>query len=205
MQAASLPVPFAELSIEDPWALPEGVTPVELREATEGRVPRLATSAGVWWDREYLNVLFTGDDDAVIASYFGHDDPLWQEDVVEIFAAPLAPTAYFEVEVNPLGTVFDALIHSPDGVRETMRTDLAWTCEGIFVANRRTPHHFATIVRMPFASFGIVPKKGDAWRGNLFRVDRHPMYGTEYSAWQPTLRTPADFHVVAAFGEWILV
>ena len=61
---------------------------------------------------------------------------------------------------------------------------------------------FATIVRMPFASLGVVPKKGDRWSGNLLRVDRHPTYGTEYSAWRPTMKSPADFHVVAAFGEW---
>lgn len=200
---ATLPVPYAEFSIEDPWALPHGVTPVALSEATTGRPPRLATRAALWWDARYLNTLFTGDDDEVIASYFEHDQPLWQEDVVEIFVAPDAPTKYFEIEVNPLGTVFDAVIHSPDGVRATMRADLAWTCDGIFAANRRTPHHFATIVRMPFAAFGVVPKKGDRWRGNLFRVDRHPTHGTEYSAWQPPLKTPADFHVVAAFGEWL--
>ncbi len=203
MQAA-LPVPLAEFSIDDPWALPAGVSPVALHEATKGGAPRLATTAAVWRDEQCLNVLFSGDDDAVIASYFQHDEPLWQEDVVEVFVAPEAATKYFEIEVNPLGTVFDAVIHSPDGVRETMRADLAWTCEGIFAANRRTPHHFATILRMPFASFGILaPKRGDRWRGNLFRVDRHPTHGTEYSAWQPPLKTPADFHAVTAFGEWL--
>jgi hypothetical protein len=204
MQAASLPVPFAEFSIEDPWDLPAGVSAVALREATRGGAPRLATTAALWWDAQCLNVLFAGDDDAVIASYFEHDQPLWQEDVVEIFVAPETPATYFEIEVNPLGTVFDAVIHSPDGVRGSMRADPAWTCDGIFTANRRTPHHFATILRLPFVSFGLLtPKRGDRWRGNLFRVDRHPMHGDEYSAWQPALKTPADFHVVAAFGQLI--
>lgn len=202
MQAATLLVPRAVFSIEDPWELPDGVLPVPLYRTTDGASPQLATSVAVWWDAQHLNTLFSGDDDAVIASYFGHDEPLWQEDVVEIFVAPTAATRYFEIEVNPLGTVFDAVIESPDGVRTTMRTDLAWTCDGIFAATRRTPHHFATIIRMPFQPFGVVPAPGDHWRGNFFRIDRHPARGDELSAWQPTMRQPADFHVVAAFGTW---
>ena len=202
MQAATLLVPRAVFSIDDPWELPAGVTPVPLRRATDGASPRLATSVAVWWDERYLSTLFAGDDDAVIASYFGHDEPLWQEDVVEIFVAPGAATRYFEIEVNPLGTVFDAVIDSPDGIRTTMVTDLGWTSEGLFAATRRTPNHFTTIIRLPFESLGATPAPGDPWRGNFFRIDRHPARGDEFTAWQPTMRLPADFHVVAAFGEW---
>ena len=43
---------------------------------------------------------------------------------------------YYELEVNPLGTTFDARIDSPDGVRATMRADLSWTCNGLFAAVR---------------------------------------------------------------------
>jgi len=203
MQAATLSIPRAMFSIEDPWELPDGVAPVLLRRATDGALPHLATSVAVWWDERYLNTLFAGDDDAVIASYFEHDAPLWQEDVVEIFAAPQAPTRYFEIEVNPLGTLFDALIDSPDGVRATMRTDLGWNCDGLFAATRRTAHHFSTIIRVPFEPLGGAPVRGDRWRGNFFRVDRHPARGDEFSAWQPAMKVPADFHVVAAFGEWL--
>jgi hypothetical protein len=199
-------VPYGEFQMEEPWDLPEGVVPVPLRRAVDGAPPRLATEVALWRDRECLNVLFRGDDDEVIASYFEHDAPLYEEDVVEIFVAPQAPIRYAEIEVNPLGTVFDAMITSPDGVRATMQTDRSWTCEGLFRATRRTPHHFATIIRIPFASLGVAPpNSGDRWQGNLFRVDRHPTHGDEYSAWRPTMRTPADFHVAAAFGEWVFV
>lgn len=199
-------VPYSEFRMEEPWDLPEGVAPVPLRRAVDGAPPRLATEVALWRDRECLNVLFRGDDDEVIASYFEHDAPLYEEDVVEIFVAPEALTRYAEIEVNPLGTVFDAMITSPDGVRATMQADRSWTCEGLFRATRRTPHHFATIVRIPFVALGVAPpNSGDRWRGNLFRVDRHPAHGDEYSAWQPTMKTPADFHVAAAFGEWFFV
>jgi hypothetical protein len=44
------------------------------------------------------------------------------------------------------------------------------------------------------------PVAGETWRANFFRIDRHPELGDEYSAWQPTMRSPADFHVGEAFG-----
>src|SRR2546430_1278421 len=37
---------------------------------------------------------------------------------MEIFVAPEAPTKYFEVEINPLGTVFDAVWRVDDGVED---------------------------------------------------------------------------------------
>jgi hypothetical protein len=203
MPRPTLTLPRAELSIEEPWDLPAGVTAISLRRATDGNAPRMATTLALWWDEEYLNALFTGDDDEVLASFFNHDEPLYEEDVVELFLAPAEPSRYFEIEVNPLGTTFDSLIHNPDDRRDTMSADLSWTCEGLFAATRRTPHHFATIIRIPFASLGTTPKRGDTWLGNAFRIDRSQTHGSEFSAWSPTLRDPADFHVTAAFGTFV--
>ena len=46
----------------------------------------------------------------------------------------------------------------------------------------------------------LAPAEGEVWRANFFRIDRHPKLGDDFSAWQPTMRTPPDFHVVGAFG-----
>jgi hypothetical protein len=200
---AEIAVPRRMFSIEDPWAIPAGCVATPFRRATDGSAPRLSTSVVMYRDDTHLHVLFTGEDDRVVATYLGHDEPLYEEDVVELFIAPHDTRAYFELEVNPLGTTFDARIESPDGVRATMRADLAWTCDDLFVAVLRETSGdastFATLMRIPFASLGRTPAFGDQWRANLFRIDRHPN-GDEYSAWQPTMKTPADFHVAAAFG-----
>ena len=37
------------------------------------------------------------------------------------------------------------------------------------------------------------------WHANFYRIDRGP--ADEYSAWQPTLADPPDFHVPARFGQ----
>ena len=175
---------------------------VSLQRVTDGTAPRLATSVGLYYDDDHLNLMYRAQDDEVVATYLEHDEPLWEEDVVEVFLAPDDSTTYFEIEVNPLGTTFDARIESPDGVRATMRADLSWTCQGLFAAIRRQEGIVETIVRIPFGSFGGPrPGKGTRWRANFFRVDRSPTHGDEYSAWQPTMKAPPDFHVVAAFGS----
>ena len=198
----TLIVPRGEFSIEQPWRIPAACDPVALRRSTDGAVPRLATSVALYWDDGHLTAVFAGDDDGVVATHLRRDAPLYEEDVVELFLAPEKNGSYFELEVNPLGTLFDARITSPDGVRATMKADLAWNCDDLFAALRKTDGRFETVVRMPFASFGAAtPHKGTRWRANIFRIDRSTHSGDEYTAWRPTMKNPPDFHVVAAFGE----
>ena len=186
--------------MEDPWAIPAPSPVVRLRRSTDGAKPRLETRVAVYADATCLTIVFAGEDDQVVATHLEHDAPLYEEDVVEVFLSPAEPEVYFEIEVNPLGTTFDARITSPDGVRKTMRTDLAWTCRDLFTAVRRTPRSLDVLMRLPFASLGAPPpRQGTVWRGNLFRIDRSER-GDEFSAWRPTLRNPADFHITAAFG-----
>jgi hypothetical protein len=201
MEIAVLEVPRGEFSIEEPWAIPSGCVPVLMKRAADGGAPRLATSVTAYYDDDFLTVLVAAEDDGIVATYLDHDEPLWQEDVVEIFLAPEGLTPYFEIEVNPLGTTFDARIDSPDGVRATMKTDLAWTCEGLFAALRRDDGtRVKIVIRIPFASLKKHPNAGDEWRANVFRIDRSASHGDDFSAWQPTMKTPPDFHVTAAFG-----
>ena len=191
-----LVIPRGEFSIEDPWAVPPGCQPVPMVRAIDGGTPRLATEIITYFDDEYLTIVFRAEDDEIVATTYDHDAPLWQEDVVEAFLAPAGGTTYYELEVNPLGTTFDARIESPDGVRATMRADVSWTCDGLFTAVRRVGSSVDTVLRVPFAAVGGRPA-----RANFFRVDRSRAHGDEYSAWRPAMKTPADFHVVAAFGE----
>jgi hypothetical protein len=87
-----------------------------------------------------------------------------------------------------------------------MKTELGWTCENLRAATAieyeaGAPVLLRVVLRIPFASLGrTTPADGETWRANFFRIDRHPEWGDEYSAWSPTMKTPADFHVPAAFG-----
>lgn len=199
-------VPRARFEMDEPWTVPAECRSLQLRRSTDGSTPRLATSVAAWFDEQYLTVLFSGADDHIVANYTNHDDPLYEEDVVEVFLAPERLTRYFEFEVSPRGITFDALIDSPDGVRSTMHADRAWTCDGMLALVRVVTESdgarvFDVVLRIPFESLErATPRDGETWRANFYRIDRHPEHGSEFSAWQPTMKTPADFHVAAAFG-----
>lgn len=206
MPSDVLVVPRAEFSIEDPWTVPTVCEPIRLRRATDGNAPRLPTCVAVYSDATFLTLVFSSTDDLVVANYHQHDDPLYTEDVVEVFLAPERLTQYFEIEVSPAGVTFDTRIESPDGHRSTMRADHSWDCAGLFAAVRSVSESSGvmtidTVIRFPFASIGRTkPEANETWRANFFRIDRHPSECDEFTAWQPTMRTPPDFHVPAAFG-----
>lgn len=203
---SALDVVYAPLSFEDPWNIPPKAHPVKLRLSTDGAKPRLETELAVYFDDSALFAIFKGEDDRIQASYREHDQPLYKEDVVEMFLAPNHLREYFELEVSPIGTTFDARIESPEGGRKTMRAEVEWECRGFWTALQREHleegrSRFATVLAVPFAALGRGrPQAGECWRANFFRIDRSPE-GDEFSAWQPTLRDPADFHVPGAFGE----
>lgn len=190
--------------MEEPWTLPANCGRVALRRSTDGFRPRLQTTVALFADGECLNALFQSQDDGIVATHLRHDAPLYEEDVVEMFLAPAGMARYFEIEVNPLGTTFDARIDSPNGTRADLRIDLTWDCANLFAAVRSTPIATDTIVRVPFASLDVPrPAAGAQWRGNFFRIDRSAAHGDEYSAWQPTMKNPADFHITAVFGALV--
>src|SRR5687768_5088884 len=206
MPADSVVAVRAEFSIEDPWRSPASATPVRLRLSTDGGAPFLSTIVTLYFDDDYLSLIFSASDDHVVANYCGHDEPLYDEDVVEVFLAPERREEYFEIEVNPIGAMFDAHIVSPDGRRQTMRADRGWNAGAIAAVRRLVELDGTTtcdtLLRIPFSALGrAAPAPGERWLGNFFRIDRHPVRGDEYSAWRPTLRVPPDFHVPDAFGS----
>lgn len=209
MGGDTLIVPRAAFDLQEPWTAPPACTPVRLRRSSDSAAPRLATSVAAWFDDEFLTVLFSAADDLLVATYRDHDDPLYEQDVMEVFLAPVVPSRYFEIEVSPRGTVFDARIESPDGIRATMQVDRAWNCEGLFRAVRSVLESSGAIsldvvVRIPFHSLGCAtPREGERWRANFYRIDRHPQRDDEFTSWQPTGMEPPDFHVPSAFGTLV--
>jgi len=196
-----------QLDLENLWQIPEGSQSASLVRSTDGGPPFLATSVTAFYDSSFLYVIFRFEDDEVRATYLNHDDPLYEEDVVEVFLSPDEPATYFEIEVNPLGVIFDARIESPTGTRGSMQADIEWEATGLWTASRKVRTEGAptflteTLIAVPFRPLGVdAPEPGTSWRGNFFRIDRSSR-GNEFLAWRPTMKNPADFHVVSAFGR----
>lgn len=185
-----------------PWRAPERATAVALIDAVTGAPARLSSRVIAYHDETTLYLLFDLEDDHTVATMFERDAPLYEEDVVECFIAPERIEEYFELEVSPRGTLFDARVVSPDRDRRTMNVDREWDLEGFTAAVKRDETvngrtHLAVLLSLPIAA--IAPRGERVWRANFYRVDRHPD-GDEFLAWSPPLRTPADFHVPEVFG-----
>ncbi|HVE66833.1 MAG TPA: carbohydrate-binding family 9-like protein, partial [Thermoanaerobaculia bacterium] len=160
--------------------------------------PALTTAVRVGLREGALVVRFDGRDEGTVATLRGRDGPLWREDVYEVFLSPFdPPSVYYEFEVNPLGTIFDTRIESPEGRRETMRSDVSWSLTGFSGRSRVRDGRWSAVVTIPLAPLAPagLPK---TWRANFVRVDRGAT--DEFSAWSPTLADPPDFHVPAKLG-----
>jgi len=200
-------------ALDDPgWA---GVSPMSaLQHATGARAPTQPTEVRACWDDRCLYLAYACRDTDIWASYKQRDEPLYEEEVVEFFLAPADLQHYFEFEVSPLNTLFDAKVFSPEGHRGTMLVDAEWNASGIRTAvrvsgsvnMRNSPDIGWNVeVALPFADLGLdrAPAPGTVWRANFYRIERGA--ATEFTAWSPTFKEPADFHVPACFGELVFV
>jgi len=177
----------------------------DLVRAEDGGAPRWRTRARLAWRQDRLVVTFECEDDDAWGTLTRRDDPLWREEVVELFLAPGAgvPERYFELELSPRGTIFDARVRSPHGDRRGLEVDPSWDCPELAarVAPTGRGDGWRAELSLPWRALAPppLPKR---WRLNLFRIERPRAGGAaEHSAWSPTGVVPADFHRPACFGH----
>ena len=180
--------------------------PVALRRAQDGTDPLQATSVRIAYDVDALLLRFECEDRDIWATYSRRDAPLWEEEVVELFVAPGEddPSDYVEIEVNPLGAIFDARVTNPQGRRDSMRVDATWNAVGLVaVVGRPSPGAWFAEIEVPWRDLcGGAPPR--VWRANFFRIERPRDGDPEFSCWSPTFADPPDFHKPASFGRLVL-
>lgn len=194
--------------------------PVELRDTQTGEKPRLATTARMLYDDEWLYVGFHSEDRLIWGTMTGHDDPIYNEEVVEIFLDPTGLlTCYYELEVSPLNTSFDAIIVNnavtagTRGRGSRFQGFTAWDPvgfrHGVHIEGRLNDPsgggkfwecEMALRFDELFLGANVPPKPGDEWRGNLYRIDIEGEL-VEESALSPT--GMRDFHVPSRFARFI--
>ncbi|NLG84295.1 MAG: hypothetical protein GX493_06750 [Firmicutes bacterium] len=151
------------------------------------------------WTQDALYVAFWCHDPEPWATFTERDADLYEEEVVEVFLNPWPEdeTSYFEFEINPLGTLFDARIHwTPGGIE----VDRLWDCAGLVGAVRAVPGlGWRAGLRIPFYGLGYHPAPGEVWAVNFYRIERRPR--VEFSSWAPILTRPPSFHSPSSFGR----
>lgn len=191
-----------ELGDAEVWAPLRQVTPLWL---ADGSAPAAQpTIVRVCCDDDALYVRFDCQDRDIWGTYTQRDDPIYDEEVVEVFIAPGAedPVNYFEFEVSPNGVLFDATIHNPTSTRDNLKWDATWDCPGIRWAAKRYDEagEWWGAFAIPWAAITNDGRLPAVCRANFYRIERPRDADAECSCWSPTMTNPADFHKPRYFG-----
>lgn len=178
---------------------------------------RYSTEIRAGFTSEALIIGAKMEDEHIWATLTERDKDLWSEEVLELFFAPRgADNPYFELQINPLGTIFDARFEKPlsggaSARRAAINKGLKYTILGLKSAhfidgtlNDETTQDrsWSVELKIPFAALGLddMPTEQDSWLVNIYRIDRPSKDETHAYAWS-TLANK-NFHNIAKFGTW---
>jgi hypothetical protein len=172
---------------------------------------REKTVVRLWYDDTALYLGWTCTDSDIQATFTARDSKFWEEEVAEFFVTSSTLNRYFELQWNPLGGVFDAIIDNkldPQGVSTNFTGDWAFTAKGMKSAVKAkgtvgnssdTDEMWQVEVVVPFADLGeSAPKPNAVWRANFYRFNRAKDKPAELLSWSPTLLP--GFHQPSRFG-----
>ncbi|MGD2070361.1 MAG: carbohydrate-binding family 9-like protein [Gemmatimonadota bacterium] len=184
--------PVVDGALDDPvWTVaPWTEDFVDIRGASHAEPPH-RTRVRMLWDDRYLYVAAELDEPRLWGTLRERDAIVWKDDDFEVFLDPDGRgLAYYEVEVNALGTVLDLWLPRPYRLGGRARID--WDLRGLFAEvaldgtlndpsdrDRRWTVELAIpwsgLVPPPDADgpaprSGRPPKPGEVWRVNFSRV-----------------------------------
>jgi len=198
-----------EITIDGNFSKPvwQNADEIQLVNNADGKEPRQQTTAKMLWNDNFLYAAFRCIDDEIIATMTGYNDPIYNEEVVEIFIDDdCDKKTYIEIEVSPLNTLLHYAVHNNlNGeiitfarVEKILKTA---------VVHNKDRGFWDVEIAIPFSEIILDsvdgPKKDSQWRVNLYRIDRRQNGERELSAWSPTLGK--TFHMPDKFGELIFV
>lgn len=176
-------------------------------EISRGGTPAITTRARLAWDDDHVYLAFDTTDPDILGTFTKRDEPVYQQEAVEIFIRPGAAPDYLELQVSPRGTQFDARFTG--GARRNMNTtydaryEVGVALDGTLNDPSDRDRGWRTEWSIELASLGgarIEP--GRPWRINMFRVAKDRVAGQlrpDESAWSPPLM--GDFHNLERFGQ----
>jgi hypothetical protein len=168
-----------------------------------------AARARLLWDDTSLYAFIEVEDTDVHSQYKAQDDPLWKEDVVELFIdADRNRRGYVELQVNPRNAHFDAWFPTTRSQKNHpewnsgMKSAVA--VRGTLDVRGDGDQGWSAEIAIPLAAVkgadaamkvAIPPAVGDQWRLNIVRVDKPADGPLGASSWSAI--PIADFHALA--------
>lgn len=170
-----------------------------------------ATEVRLWYDDRALHIGWICQDSDIQATFTKRDSKFWEEEVVEFFVTRQSLDTYFELQWNPLGGIFDAIINNDldeRGLSRKIEGDWDFTAkemksavlvEGTVADANDSDQKWQVEVTVPFSDLNEkTPKAGDVWRANFYRFNRGSGRPAELLSWSPTLLP--SFHQPSRFG-----
>jgi Carbohydrate family 9 binding domain-like len=179
-----------------------------------------ATRFRAAWNDEGLFLRFDATDPSPWHTMTRRDQHLWDEEVVEIFLDPdRSGRDYYELEINPANVVCDLRMISP---WPDKKGDIGWDLAGLETrvrAREGAPgaRGWTATAFLPWRGLralpsagrvALPPRPGDAWRFNVFRIERpggktSPEKDAVFAAWSPP--SVRSFHDAGAFRDLVFV
>jgi len=194
---------------EQPWQKAARLTPFVRHDTMDSA--RVSTEVRVWYDQAALYLGWICEDGDIQATLTGRDQRFWEEEVVEFFVTPAGLDRYFELQWNPLGGRFDAIIQNEigaDGRSVRFKGDWSYTAAAMTFAvkvdgsvqnSSDRDQRWTVEVRIPFSDLKVgTPRRGEVWRGNFYRFNRDRDAEPEQLSWSPI--GFAGFHQPARFA-----
>ncbi len=194
---------------EPVWTSAAVLSPFVLNDGSGSE--REKTAVRLWYDDTALYLGWTCTDADIQATLTARDSKFWEEEVAEFFVTAGSLDRYFELQWNPLGGVFDAIISNQldqRGVSTSFTGDWSFTAKGMRSAvtlkgtagnSNDTDEMWQAEVIIPFVDLGEdTPKPKAIWRANFYRFNRAKGQPPELLSWSATLLP--GFHQPARFG-----
>lgn len=184
VQRASTPIAVDGSLGEFAWQTAEQINGFERILNDYDQILR-PTRAKMLWDDEYFYFGFACQDPDIWAIFTQEDDPMWSEEVVEVFIDPDGDGEnYLELEVNPLNARVDLRILR---VQPEWASSIDWDISGVKTAvqvqgtvndSLSEDAGWTVEIAIPWSAMadsiggGGLPLIGDTWRLNLYRIER---------------------------------
>jgi hypothetical protein len=167
------------------------------------------------WSDDGLYLRFDATDPLPWHTMTRRDEHLWDEEVVEIFLdLDRSGRDYYELEINPANVVCDLRMISP---WPDKKGEIEWDLSGLETRARKTaaPAGWSATAFLPWPGLralpsaravALPPRPGDAWRFNVFRIERpggkeQPEKDAVFAAWSPP--SEKSFHDAKAFRDLV--
>ena len=138
------------------------------------------THAKMLWDEKNLYVAFKSYDTNIVATRMERNIDVWRDDCVEAFISPYLtiPEKYLNIEINPIITYYCGIHLFEKGSKwYTPSLQIGRQHEGTINNEDDKDKWWIIEVAIPYQMFSVlgymdIPKPGDVWRFNLYRLAR---------------------------------